>query len=189
MTDAELTYEPIETNDDPMWETMCEIGRNMVQAADGKQWELGDLALEVDKEYGKNRIGEWAKAIGSPVPTIKQYRRMSAYYGKDIRLSFPTLTRAHFLKAIHGKDVEFSLALLHDAEVGEWTSERVLVERKLRLGNPPPPKKLLDAEGEIADIDIDNGRIVVAFIAGVNMYQVSDLIKRPLRFRVYEVAA
>lgn len=190
MTDIqELTYEDILQSTDPAWETMCELGRSLVQSTDGKQWELGDLALEVDKEYGKNRIGEWAKAIGSPVSTVKQYRRMSGYYEKDIRVSFPNLTRAHFLKAICGNDLETSLSLLNDAANGDWTSERVQVERKLLLGRPALPKKLMDYEGEITDIDVERGSIVIALAPGANMLNLIDLQDRLLRFKVYEVAA
>lgn len=189
MSDLEITYETIEQDNDAAWEIMCELGRNLVNSADGKQWDLGDLALEVDKEYGKNRIGEWAIAIGLAVSTAKQYRRMSSYYEKDMRTAFPNLTRSHYLNAIMGKDISASLELLTEASNGDWTIDRTKVERKRRVGRPLPPKKIMDYEGEITDIDMQIGRLVISFAPGANMLTMIDLTDKPLRFKVYEVAA
>ncbi len=187
---TELTYEPIADIDhDPAWETMCELGREMAAETDGKQWDLGDLALEVDKQYGKNRIGEFAKSIGVPVSTVKQYRRMSAYYEQDTRTAFANLSRSHFLYAIMGKDVSASLELLTKASNGDWTVERTKIERKREQNRPLPPKKLMDYEGQVIRMDMQLGQLVIEFAPGANMLNMSDLINLPLRFKVYEVAA
>lgn len=197
MTDLiELVYEQAEDDfdHDPVWETLCELGRAKVEANDGNQWELGDLALEVDKTYGKNRIGEWAGAIGIATSTANTYRGMSRYYESNFRKLFPDLSYTHYLKAMipekyMADGLEESLQLLTQASEGGWKTGKLALERNAITGKPKPPKRVLDYTGEIVSIDAQIGRMVIQFDAGANMLTMQELVNQSLRFKAYEMKA
>lgn len=191
MNIPELTYENIDDSPpDYGWEELCERGRMKASGVDANQWDLGDLALQVETDYGKNRLGEYAKAINKPFSTLSQYRSMSAYYQKDTRYLFENLSRSHYLAAKSLKDVSASLELLTQASNEDgWTSGRVAIECRRIRGKPVPPKKIMDYEGCILEVDDWQGRVVIQLAPGANMLNMSELINKTYRFKVYEVAA
>jgi hypothetical protein len=65
------------------WEELCDEGRELVAAGDGGKWKMGDLAIEVQKEYGKNRIAEFAKEVNAPVSRVREYRTVCKFYPKN----------------------------------------------------------------------------------------------------------
>lgn len=196
MTDIpELVYEPLETdNSDPVWETLCELGRSRVQANDGNQWELGDLAIEVDKNYGTNRIGEWAAAIGIVTSTANNYRKISRYYAPDFRKLFPDLSYTHYVSAhipekYMADGLEESLHLLTLASENNWRTGKLAIERNALVGKPKPAKRVMDYTGIIASVDAQIGRLVIQLEPGANMLAMHELINGKYRFKVYEEAA
>jgi hypothetical protein len=49
-------------------------GKALVEDLSGKQYELGELADEIEKSYGDDTLGEYAEAIGITYDTLKGYR-------------------------------------------------------------------------------------------------------------------
>jgi hypothetical protein len=49
------------------------------------QWTLGDLACEVEKSYGEDKLGEFAEDIGVPFRSLDDYRRGARAYSLKSR--------------------------------------------------------------------------------------------------------
>ncbi len=71
--------EPIEELDSAVrhWNDAVREGKVIVELGEATQLRLGELADEVESEYGKKKLAEFAKAIGVAACTLK--RRRSAY--------------------------------------------------------------------------------------------------------------
>lgn len=196
MTDVlELTYKDVaDVDHDPVWETLCELGRAKVQAKDGNQWELGDLALEVDKAYGQNRIAAWAHEIGIAPSTASTYRGMSRYYENNLRKLFPNLSYTHYLKAMipqkyMADGLSESMLLLTDASNLDWTSGQIGIARNTITGKPKPAKRVANYTGKIIEADDITGQIVFQFDAGANVIAMQKLLGQHLRMKLFEEAA
>ena len=68
------TNVPVETHE-AEYRAAVEAGKAIVASISGKQWELGDLAAEVGKVYGENRLERFAEDINFPgaACTLRRY--------------------------------------------------------------------------------------------------------------------
>jgi len=174
-----VTTEPAETG----WQAVCDAARSAAADEGMNRWLIGDLALLVDKQYGRNRIGEFAVQANMPVSTVKQYRRVSSFYENDTRVSFENLSYTHFRSAMALKDD--AVTVLTEAASNQWTTERLTVEVAARRGKKITAKKLLDVEAEIRGGSLLNGTLTLWIAEGDLLATVIDY--KRVRVKLYEV--
>lgn len=162
------------------WERLCDDGREAVGALDTGRWIIGDLALMVDKHYGENRLNDFAAAIQLEYAAVKVYRRVSRFWTPEIRISFtklPGVSYSHMRLATRLKTHEAAQDFIEDVSFYTWTVSAAIAELNKRLGKPTPPKKLLDAVGDVVRVAEAHGRAVVtlALAPGVSLWNVQKI--------------
>jgi hypothetical protein len=75
------------------WEECVAVGLELRENKDKNTWNLGDLALSVEKAYGGDSLGKFAIAININKNSLQQYRRVSK--------AFPPETRSKMLSHRH----------------------------------------------------------------------------------------
>lgn len=75
------------------WEEAVSIGLELREGKDMSQWNLGDLALKVEKDYGVDSLAKLAIEININKNSLSQYRRVSR--------AFPPKTRSKILSHRH----------------------------------------------------------------------------------------
>jgi len=173
------------------WEALCDQGRDAAQDMDGGRWTLGDLSLEVQKQYGRNRISDFAREVNVPVGRVEEYRTVCRYYPKSVRADIlgdnPLLSYSHFRVAMRFRDIEESIEFLMECADGAYTIERSMVEIKKRLNKPVPPPKLLDAEGTLRHADLETGMVVTKIGEGANLTELQKWRDKAVRVVIYGV--
>lgn len=147
------TLDPIELiaqSGGDIWESCVSAGMEAKEMLEEGRWTIGDLACLVEKRYGKNNIGEFAKAINYEVARVRDYRRTAKFWkkvgGPAFYKNFPTLNYSHFQAAVGLKDGVTAKAFLQECADNEWTVEKARLVLAIRKGKPVPPPKLLDVE-------------------------------------------
>lgn len=134
------------------WETLCDAGREAAENMDEGRWIIGDLAMLVRKEYGHDKIGDFAEQIGVKKKRVQEYRTVCKYYLKDdrdlFRVSHPPMTYTHFRAAMRLKDLQASYDILERATVEKepWTAERMELEVAQKLGKTTPPEPVISGK-------------------------------------------
>lgn len=77
------------------WEEAVSTGVELRRLKDNSQWELGDLAVKVEGDYGTDAIGQFANDIGINKKSLQQYRRVSQAFPKSTRVDY--LSHRHHL--------------------------------------------------------------------------------------------
>lgn len=101
------------------FDEICEQGLQATDIEDGGKWIHGELALEVEKDYGKDRLGEFARRVKKGRRSIEQRRQVMALYLSNepafakLKQS-PVLSWSHFRTACRCETVEESIAFLED---------------------------------------------------------------------------
>jgi hypothetical protein len=68
-----------------------------VERMDGFRWLLGDLALAVERQYGKSSLKRFAADIRLPRHrTLYDYQAVAAFYPNSARAEFQSLTWSHY---------------------------------------------------------------------------------------------
>lgn len=185
------TIDPIEVIDSmieqgaDIWEAAIDAANADEQDMAARRWRQGDLALRVQKQYGKNRLGDFAKQINVPVPTIKQRRRMSDFYPADTRYLFENVGYSHYRAAMRLKELDAALELLTVCANNSATVEDAMVRVNKIVGKPTPPRKLLDAEdARIIELDVLRGVLVLEIGKGADMSLLCDV--NEVHVKVYE---
>jgi hypothetical protein len=117
----------VEENRD--WETIVTQALEARKEIDGGQWEIGDLADQVESNYGEDSIGRFAVDIGIPKETVRRWRSVSR--------AFPIEDRIDFLSHTHHRVVasrEDRFELLNWALENSASVESLVEEMKLRDG-------------------------------------------------------
>lgn len=191
MTTLEQTIDPVElleraaASGEDVYEACINLGIVAREKNDSARWLIGDLAQLVHKEYGRNRIGEFAKKINEPVDRVKEYRTVSAFWQRAVRADFlgvEALSYSHFRVAKRLKDMALALAFLNEAATKGWTVEATRLVLNERLGKPPVPVRLLDAEATVSDWD-RSGRLAFCLEPGVDLMTL-DKLTAGLRVRL-----
>jgi len=123
-----VQYVQIEEQQIP-WEEAVSIGIELRAMKDKSQWELGDLALKVEKCYGTDALGKFANEIGINKKSLQQYRRVSAAFPKEKRV--PHLSHRHHL-ILAAKENRFEW--LEKAAVNNWSTTQLQLELKKAEG-------------------------------------------------------
>lgn len=171
---------------------LCEAGRLARANMDDGCWVIGDLALLVKKEYGENRIGEYAKEILQPVAQVKEYRTMARFWKKSARTDFLTLegiSYSHLKLAKRLKKFEAAADFVRECSDHLWTVEKAAIELDKRLGKPEPPVKLLDAIATVRQVETHdpNGAVIVLQCApGVDGFALEAIDGKTVRLVVWQ---
>jgi hypothetical protein len=185
MVTVEVLDRMIESGED-IWEAACSIATADNLSVGERYWNLGDVASRIDKQYGKNRIGEFAKVTGNKVSSLKQYRAVSRFYQKEHRSLFENLSWSHYRAAKSLKDIEDALDMLEQASSNSWSCEMTGVEIAKKVGKKVAPKKLLDAECSAKVIDPRTGDVTF-HVSGIDANTFISLQKKTVRLKVYEL--
>lgn len=111
------------------WETYVSYGQMVRSLKDGSQWCLGDLARGLEKKYGEDSLGKFARDIGENPKSLAEYRRVAkAYPSKKDRLPF--LSFSHHQRALKASKPHKILKLAHDNEWSIKQLDRYLIAEK-----------------------------------------------------------
>jgi len=111
------------------WEEYISYGMMVRALKDGCQWALGDLARGIEKQYGENAIGKFAKEIGINEKSLIEYRRVALQYPlKSHRMRF--LSFSHHQRALKAEKPLEVLRMAHDNEWSIRQLDRFLIEER-----------------------------------------------------------
>lgn len=105
------------------WEEAVSKGMELREMKDNVQWELGDLAMDVDTAYGLDSIGKFANEIGINKKSLQQYRRVSAAFPNNKRIAY--LSHRHHL-ILAAREDRFDW--LQKAADNNWTTTQLYRE-------------------------------------------------------------
>lgn len=139
------------------YEEICELGRQAAANIDSGRFLIGDLALQVKKEYGRDTVGKFAKEIGIPKARAQEYRRVCEFWDKSQRTQlFETyqgmVNYTHLRDAMRLKNNLDAYLFIEECGNNGYTVEQAAVELKKRLGKPVPPPKLMDGLGLVLSL-------------------------------------
>jgi hypothetical protein len=139
------------------YEALCDMARSAAASLDTGRFLIGDIALDVTKDYGNNSIAQFAKDVNIPVGRVREYRTVCKFYEIQHRQKLlsenPTLSYSHLRAAMRLKDIRAATAFLEAAAVNAWTVEQTGVKLLETLGKPTPVMKLLDIEVTVCGDD------------------------------------
>jgi hypothetical protein len=147
---------------DDSWETLVAAGLDAVQVKDGRSWELGDLAGRVAKRYGEDSLGQYATDIRYNTSTLRDFRRVAAFYPPDTRTMFPLLRWSHYRVAMRVQDLESALDWLEQAADHDWPVDALRDALSAAVGEPLKPLKV-EGQGRVVRIE---GRTLVLEVVG-----------------------
>ena len=110
------------------WETYVSWGQVLRTYKDASQWALGDLALGIEKKYGDDAIGKYARDIGINKKSLMEYRRVADRYQRTKRLSY--LSFSHHQRALKAEKPLEILEMAHDESWSIKQLDRYLIEER-----------------------------------------------------------
>jgi len=110
------------------WEELVSLGLGLREDKDKTQWQLGDLALQVEKDYGDDSLGKFSVEIGINKSTLATYRTCSGFYPKALRDKFARLGHAFFQTAMRNASIEMATDWLEEADNNNWSCEGLRIE-------------------------------------------------------------
>ncbi len=107
------------------WEEYISLGMSVREASDDSNWQLGDLALGIEKDYGQDSIGKYSYAIGVARKTLMNQRTIASKFSKETREKYRKLSFSHFkvLAALEKPE-----AWLEKADDNDWSVETLTKE-------------------------------------------------------------
>jgi hypothetical protein len=105
------------------YEELCERGRIAREQKDHAQWSLGIIASEVDVQYGRDAVGEWAKDIQISRSSAYEYRAMRQFYGDTAPIPDLQLAYSHYRTAKRLGSLQLALSYLEKVRENNWTVE------------------------------------------------------------------
>lgn len=134
------------------WEALVSAGQMIAEAHDRNRWALGDLGLKVQRRYGEDSIGSYGAAINVRPSTMYDYVACSGFYDVDARAQFPPLTWSHFRAAMKAGALDVAMSFLAHAADNNWSVDELLERIRVKTGESPRPKKLIELGAEYADL-------------------------------------
>lgn len=139
------------------YELLCEQGRIAAQNIDQGRYEIGDLALQVQKRYRRDTINDFAKQIGVSKARVQEYRTVCKFWTKSARTELldtyaGQVNYSHLRQAMRLKELPAAMDFIRECGENSYTIEQAQFQMGKRLGKPTPPEKLLDGLGYIRDI-------------------------------------
>lgn len=118
------------------WEDLVLAGLDAVRRHEASQWELGDLAVQVEVHHGEHSLERYAGQIGVDFGLLKDYRRVAAAYQLSVRTNNCSWW-AHRSLAARPNRLEW----LAKAAEHHWSTRQLQEEIHL-ADNPPAPRDL-----------------------------------------------
>lgn len=128
------------------WAELVARGRDLVAQQDAIQWQLGDLAAEVETVYGEGSLEAFAAEIEQNAYTLRDLRRVARAFEKGERS--PNLSWTHHRIAASIEDPARARELLQRAEREGWSTRRLDAERLA----PEPGTDAGDGRADDADV-------------------------------------
>lgn len=123
---VKITLEAIK---DWEWETYVTYGQMIRSLKDGSQWALGDLARGLEKKYGEDSLGKFARDINENPKSLAEYRRVASRYPRQ-KDRLPFLSFSHHQRALKAVEPHAVLLRAHDEEWSIKQLDRFLIEEK-----------------------------------------------------------
>lgn len=149
-----------------------ELGREAAVQADQRRYILGDLACLVQKRYGQDMLGDFAKEINVSKKQLQEYRTTCAYWDKDARKQilsrFKTLSYSMLRLTAHcGLSPKDAVMFLQTVNDNNMSVEKARLALKEMKGETLPPQKLPDVHVCVTALDTLHGTMTVAFTGGL----------------------
>lgn len=126
---------------------LTEAAKEINTKIDAGRWAVGDLAGQVGKVYGTDRLGEFAADIGEGVKTVRSWHATAAFWNADARgdlfALYPTLHYSHYREIARVGNWDSALGLLRAAHENNWKTDRAIVEVKKALGKSVTTRKIV----------------------------------------------
>ena len=106
------------------WEEYIVQGQEAREAKDDSNWQLGDLALGIEKDYGDDSIGKFAYAISVPKKSLMNNRTVAKRFSIDTRMKYKKLSWSHF-EAVSASKIVRPEAWLEKADNEELSVENL----------------------------------------------------------------
>jgi hypothetical protein len=184
MTNATLHAAPPLTAVKSDWDVVCETGRLAASQLDEGRWILGDLALLVDKQYGEDKMGDFAKECQVPKKRIYEYRQVCGYWGSSVRADLwelPTVTYSLMRLAMRLENVDEARRFVERTASKGYTVDKAhyVMGRLLGLAGKRKrrPKKLADF---VATYEHSANQVAAA------IYNVNQDLKAKYRIVIYK---
>ena len=146
------------------WESLCDAGRHYAEDMDAGRWKLGDLALKVEKQYGQDSLGEFAREVNVRAGRIREYRRVCDFYENVARAAFlethPVLSYSHLRAAMRLGDADTAYAYLVTASENRLSVEATEAAIRDIVGGDPPPARIT-FEARLVGAGLNPNRIVL----------------------------
>lgn len=128
------------------WEELVlkglEAGRNM----EGLQWQLGDLALQVETVRGEHTLEEYARSIGQDPSRLRHYK-MTARAFEDVQRCTNLSYGHHEVLATRADRLDW----LEKAAAGKWAVRQMLKEIEPTQIKPQLTQALEEVRQSIAE--------------------------------------
>lgn len=122
---------------DSTWIAYIQRGLQVRQETDSVNWKLGDLAIEVETEYGTDSIGMYAKEIRVERKTLMNYRTVAKAFTEITRSQYPKLTFSHFSVLT---SIDKPNQWLEQANTNGWSVEGLRTQVKKAYKGLTPPR-------------------------------------------------
>lgn len=119
MTTAALAADPDRLN----WDDLVLDGIDARKRRDGAQWELGDLAREVETSYGGGELETYAEQIGVEYNALREYERIASQFEFATRVADVSWTHHRVVV-----DREDRMRWIRLAAENSWSSRKMLAE-------------------------------------------------------------
>lgn len=187
--DVQAVLEAIERKDTAAWDMAVSVGMKMREDDDKTRWVTGDIAAALEKSYGENITGQFAKAIKRAAKTVYEYSSMARFYPMSARQKifedYETATYSIMRAAKRFGTLEQAIAFIEECADGEFTVERANLEANKRLGKPVPPPRLLDAEVGLRHVDLETGVVAFQVAPGADLTHLQQHINKALRVQIH----
>lgn len=129
---------------------MVSAGQAAVEMEDAGRWTLAVLAEGINKNYGKDALGEYAKDIGAPSPKLREYRSVwrgaRKVAGAEFLTDYPAVNYSMWRQIARlAKDIDKAKALLEKAANEKLSPDATKVEVE-KAGGGTIHEKILDIE-------------------------------------------
>lgn len=116
------------------WEELVSAWLTVRELGDASNWTLGDIAVEVERAFGKSKgpdgrrpIDIWAAAVGEKHDTVRQYAWVSRTFPKrEDRMS--GLSWTHYRTV--AKTGDMAMVWINEAVKNNWTAAQLAEEVK-----------------------------------------------------------
>lgn len=105
------------------WEALVSSALEAREARDNAQWILGDIAIEVERNYGSSALTAFAQEIHVNKNTFRRYKLVSKAFPPEKRIDL--LSHRHHLILSAREDRDQWLKLAAD---NNWSTDNLMVE-------------------------------------------------------------